>query len=463
VSLAELPASQVLALFRSRKASPVEALRAALDAASARNPAVNAICLLDAERALMAARRSEERWRKGEPCGLLEGLPVTVKDNLHVAGWPTRFGSQVTALDPAAEDGSSVAAVRRHGAVIFAKTTTPEFGLGPVTVSPLTGATRNPWSPRLHAGGSSGGAAASLGVGVGQAALATDAGGSIRIPAALCGLVGFKATAGRIPAHPPGGVPGLSSLGAITRTVEDAALMLTAMAEPDWRDWQALPGEAQDWREDLGDGVRGLRVALSLTLGFARRVEPEIARLVRAAAETFVALGASVEEVDPPIDDPAAVYPLFAAVGLARRLRGLVEAERARLSPRVREAAAAGARLTLEAWLDAQERRDRIGFAMQQFHRRFDLLLTPSVAAQAFPVELWSPPGFESFGDERAWTPFCNVFNLSQQPAVSVPCGLTADGLPAGLQIVAAKHADALVLRAAAAYESAAPVLRRGR
>ena len=307
--LSFLSASDLLARYRARTLSPVEAARAACERIERLEPKINAFChRAPPEEVLAAARASEARWREGRPCGEMDGVPITVKDAILAKGWPTLRGSKTAdPSQPWTEDAPSVARLREHGAIILGKTTTPEFGWKGVTDSPLSGITRNPWNLALAPGGSSGGSAAALAAGIGHAAIGTDAGGSVRIPGAFCGLVAFKATAGRIPNYPPSAVGTLGHVGPITRTVSDAALMLNVMAAPDGRDWLCLPEPDRDYRIGLDRGVRGLRIAYSPTLGYAR-VEPEVAALVAKAVAVLAALGAEVEEVARPFDDPTDTF-----------------------------------------------------------------------------------------------------------------------------------------------------------
>ncbi|MDH3596510.1 MAG: amidase family protein, partial [Rhodospirillales bacterium] len=237
-----LTATELLTRFRAGSLSPVEVTEAALARIEAHDTALNAFCLVDAEQALAEARRSEERWRIGAPKGRLDGVPASIKDLLLTKGWPTLRGSK--ALDPDQpwdEDAPAVARLREHGAVLLGKTTTPEFGWKGVTDSPLTGVTRNPWDPSRTPGGSSGGAAAAVATGMGALAIGTDGGGSIRIPAGFTGIFGLKPSFGRVPAYPLSPFGTVAHLGPMTRSVADAALMLTVLAEPDPRDWYALP------------------------------------------------------------------------------------------------------------------------------------------------------------------------------------------------------------------------------
>ena len=453
---AALSATELVRRYRSKELSPVETTRAVLDRIERFDPAVNAFCLVDPDQALEAARASEARWQRGEPCGLVDGVPATIKDLILTRGWPTLRGSRaIPRAQVWDEDAPAAARLREQGAVLIGKTTTPEFGWKAVTDSALTGITRNPWDTGRTPGGSSGGAAAACALGMGALHLGTDGGGSIRIPASFTGIFGLKPSFGRVPAWPLSPFGTVAHLGPMTRSVSDAALMLDVLALPDSRDWFALPYDGRDYRIGLEDGVRGLRIAFSPTLGFAA-VEPEVAELVASAAAAFAELGARVEQVDPGFEDPIAVFRTHWYVGAANLLRGFTGEQRAKMDPGLQEIGAAGERTPLMDYLAAVNRRGELGARMRRFHETFDLLLTPSVPIAAFTAgqERPDPARQPRWID---WAPFSNPFNLTQQPAASVPCGLTAAGLPVGLQIVGPMFADALVLRAARAFEAAHP------
>jgi aspartyl-tRNA(Asn)/glutamyl-tRNA(Gln) amidotransferase subunit A len=453
---AMLSATELIAHYRRKALSPVEATQAVLDRIERFDGAVNAFCLVDPERALEGARASEDRWRRGAPVGMVDGVPATIKDVVLSKGWPTLRGSRAVARDqPWDEDAPVTARLREQGAVLIGKTTTPEFGWKAVTDSPLTGITRNPWDLARTPGGSSGGAAAACALGMGALHIGTDGGGSIRIPASFTGIFGLKPSFGRVPAWPLSPFGTVAHLGPMTRTVSDAALMLNVLALPDARDWHALPFDPRDHRIGLEDGVRGLKIAFSPDLGYAE-VDPEVAQLVASAAAAFAELGAEVEQADPGIADPRATFVAHWYGGAASILRHYDERQRAVMDKGLVEIATEGARIRLLDYLEAVDRRGALGEQMRAFHERFDLLLTPSVPIAAFAagVELSDPARQERWFD---WAPFSHPFNLTQQPAASVPCGLTAAGLPVGLQIVGPMHADALVLRAARAFEALQP------
>jgi len=340
--------------------------------------------------------------------------------------------------------------------VLFGKTTTPEFGWKGVTDSPLTGITRNPWDPSKTPGGSSGGSAAAVAAGMGPLTVGTDGGGSIRIPCAFTGLFGIKPTFGRVPAWPLSPFGTVAHLGPMTRTVADAALMLNVLSLPDPRDWHALPYDPRDYRVGLEDGVRGLRIAFSPNLGYAK-VDREIAALVKKAAQVFEDLGATVEETDPGFEDQLDCFTLHWFPGAAYVVRAIPEAKRKLMDPGLLEVARDGEKFSVREIQEAATRRGALGVLMNEFHRRYDLLLTPALPLAAFEAgkEVADVVKERRWTD---WTPFSYPFNLTQQPAASIPCGLTKAGLPAGLQIVGAKYAEALVLRAARAYESVRPI-----
>lgn len=451
-----LPATELLRLYRRKALSPVEAAEACLARARRWGREMGAFAFLDEEGALAAARGSEARWQRGEPTGLLDGVPATIKDLVLTKGWVARRGSHSTAgQPPAAEDAPATARLREAGAVLLGSTTTPEFGWKAVTDNPLGEVARNPWDPALTPGGSSGGAAVAAALGMGALHVGTDGGGSIRIPAAFTGIVGLKPSFGRVPAWPLSPFGTVAHLGPMTRTVEDAALMLTAIGRPDPRDWHALPYEPRDWRVGLEGGVAGLRVAASGTLGFVA-VEPEVARAFREAVATLADLGAVVEGIDPPVGEPEGLFARTWFPAATRLIEKLPEAARGRLDPGLLGIAEEGAGYSRAELQDAALERGELGVRMQGFFERFDLLVTPTVAVPAFPVLRTWPDGR---ADPRwiRWAGFSYPFNLTQQPAISVPAGFTQGGLPVGLQIVAAKYQDALVLRAARAFESARP------
>ncbi|HKI97417.1 MAG TPA: amidase [bacterium] len=445
-----LSAGELLHAYRQRTLSPVEVTQAALERIAALNERLNAFCAVDVEGAMEAARASEQRWQRGAPRGLLDGVPVSIKDLVLTRGLPTRFGSRTTDPDgPWDTDAPATARLREAGAVLLGKTATPEYGHKFVTDSPLTGITRNPWNPERSPGGSSGGAGAAVAAGLGPLAVGTDGGGSIRIPAAWSGIVGHKPTFGRVPAWPPSRWGTLSNVGPMARTVTDVALLLTVLAGPDARDWYALPPDGRDYRVGLDDGVRGLRLAYAPDLGLAQ-VQPEIAAAVRAAVHLLAEQGAHVEEIEPPgIESILQAHRTFAVSIFAHMVEGLDESGRALLDPYLLSFHEAGRKLSALDFQESLMVRREVGSRMQALHERFDLLLLPTFHCEPPPV-----PGLPSelAGKPPALTCWVNHTN---QPAASVPCGLTTSGLPIGLQIVGPKYADALVLRCARAYESA--------
>ncbi|MEU5953993.1 amidase [Streptomyces sp. NPDC047525] len=453
--LTDLTAVQLVDAYRKGEFSPVDATRAALRRAEEVQPAVNAFVRIDAEEALAQAESSAERWRRGEPRGLLEGVPVSVKDILLQRGGPTLRGSRtVPTAGSWDEDAPSVARLREHGAVFIGKTTTPEFGWKGVTDGPQSGITRNPYDPSRTAGGSSGGSAAAVALGAAPVSLGTDGGGSVRIPGSFCGIFALKPTYGRVPIYPASAFGTLAHVGPMTRDAADAALLMDVISGPDWRDWSQLGPVAGSFRAGIEGGVRGLRIAYSPSLGGQVAVRPAVAAAVRQAVESLAALGAYVEETDPDFTDPVEAFHTLWFSGAARVIQHLPPDRRELLDPGLREICAQGARSSALDYLAAVDVRMELGRRMGRFHQTYDLLITPTLPITAFEAGAEVPKGS---GHRRwtGWTPFTYPFNMTQQPAATVPCGVDREGLPIGVQIVAARHADALVLRAAhALYEA---------
>jgi aspartyl-tRNA(Asn)/glutamyl-tRNA(Gln) amidotransferase subunit A len=457
--VAHTSAVSLLDLYRTRALSPVEATRLILEHLDALQPKINAFCIVDREGALAAARESERRWQRGEAVGRLDGVPVTIKDLLPMRGFPTLRGSRLVDRDQDwSEDAPATARLREAGAVILGKTTTPEFGWKALGDSPLTGITRNPWDLSRTPGGSSAGAAAACAAGIGPLHVGSDGAGSIRIPSAFSGVFGLKPSFGRVPAYPPSPMGLLSHVGPIARNVADAALLLTVLSGPDHRDPYALPPEERNYLDGLEGGVRGWRIAYSPTLGYAK-VDPEIAPSVAKAARHFEALGAIVEQVDAIFRSSREALLVLWAAGAAKLLAGFPADQRALIDPGLIATAAEGEGISAVDYLGADLVRNTLGQQMAAFHQKYDLLLTPMMPVPALPVgqDLNDPTTERHWID---WSPFSYPFNLTRQPAASIPCGLTNAGLPIGLQIVGPLYADDQVLRAARAFEKTQPERR---
>ena len=450
-------AAKLVKGYARRKFSPVEVAKGCLAQIERHDKTFNAMVAVRPEEALAQAKASEKRWMKGEPQGPVDGVPTLIKDLLLVRGWPTLRGSRTVDRNQAwDQDAPSVARLRECGAVFLGSTTTPEFGWKGITDSPLTGITRNPWDPTKTPGGSSGGSSAAAAAGYAPLTLGTDGGGSIRIPAGFTGIFGLKPSFGRVPAWPLSPFGTVAHVGPMTRTVEDAALMMNVIAQPDARDWHALPYDGTDYTAGIGRKLKGMKIAFSPALGHAA-VDPEIAGLVRAAVKVLEDLGANVEEKDPGFEIPFETFRVLWWAGAHALLGKLPAAKKKLLDPDLADVIAEAKSISLDDYQDAVRERGLLGSRMRQFMEGYDLLVTPTLPIPAFEAGRLAPSGNGEPGKWLSWTPFSYPFNLTQQPAASVPCGFTAKGLPAGLHIIGRMFDDHSVLRTAHAYERATP------
>ena len=456
--LAWRSALEVAALVRDKQLSPVELTAALLARIEALDPGLGAFCLVTADTARAAAREAEIAVMKGEPIGLLHGVPLSLKDALYTRGLRTTGGSRLFAELVPEEDNVAVGRLKAGGTIILGKTNTSEFGHKALTDNPLFGVTRNPWDLTRTPGGSSGGAAAAVASGLGPVALGTDGGGSVRIPAAFCGLVGVKPSFGRVPQTP--GFPGWEHVGAIgplARTVRDAAAVLDVIAGGDDRDRHSLPREAGTYLEACDESIRGLHVAWTPDLGYAA-VDERVLELCGDAAAEFEELGCHVEVVNPGWESPEEAFATIVSAQFYAAWGDALPAREADLDASLVRFIRRGGAVSARDYLTAMAKVNAYWQEVHVFLARFDLLLTPTTAVPPFPLGAGVPR--EIAGQEVSrlgWMPFTYPFNLTGQPAASVPAGWTEDGLPVGMQIVGRRHADRTVLAAAAAFEAARP------
>ncbi|MFI7115481.1 amidase [Amycolatopsis sp. NPDC049868] len=452
----KLTASELVAAYATGELSPVEATQNALRVIEERDGETNAFCLVDADGALEQAKASEVRWRDGNPIGWLDGVPASIKDMFLTQGWPTLRGSRC--IDPGQPwdvDSPVTARLRENGLVLLGKTTTPELAWKGVTDNTLTGITRNPIDPSTTAGGSSGGSAAAVAAGMGELSVGTDGGGSIRIPASFCGIVGLKPTHGRIPLFPASPFGPLSHAGPMARSVDDTALLLDVLAMPDYRDPAALAPPVSTYREAVRRDVRGLIAAYSPTLGYVD-VDPEVAEIVKSAVQSLGDAGLHIEEADPGFADPKPAFDILWSTGAAKWLDTFPAGSETKVDPGLRKVWEFGKTFSASDYLGANAERAALGILMGEFHTRFDVLITPTLPIPAFEAGHEVPPG-SGLSGWPDWTPFTYPFNMTQQPAISVPAGRTSSGLPVGLQIVGPRHSDDLVLAVAKLLEEVRP------
>jgi aspartyl-tRNA(Asn)/glutamyl-tRNA(Gln) amidotransferase subunit A len=455
--LGYLPAIRLGELIRTKQISVVEYTTTLLARIEALEPRVNAFVHLAAEHAMGAARAADAKLMSGGRIGRLHGVPVSIKDLTITKDMPTQQGSFIYQGDQPTEDAPLVTRLKDEGAIILGKTATSEFGWTGVSHSPLTGITHNPWRFGYNAGASSAGAGAGAAAGYGPLHQGSDGAGSIRMPAHFCGVFGLKPSFGRVPYYPVSLGDLTSHNGPLTRSVADSALMLEVMAGPHPLDYTSLEAGPAAYLGRLQDGVKGKRIAYSPDLGHAR-VDPEIAALVKAAALRFAELGAIVEEVATPWAAPGPdLIRFFWSAHLTRLMPQLAQ-WRARMDPGLVACIEAAATVPVAAYQTARERKMAYVADIHRWFEGWDFLLTPAVSVAAFPAEKLMPDHWPQHAwDWLSWAEFSYPFNMSWNPAASVPCGFTADGLPVGLQIVGRRFDDLGVLQASAAFEAIQP------
>jgi aspartyl-tRNA(Asn)/glutamyl-tRNA(Gln) amidotransferase subunit A len=466
-AICRLDAVTLAARIRARELSAIEVMEAVLRRMEMLEPHIHAFCTPTPDLARETAATVDRRIAAGEPVGPLAGVPVGIKDLVATRGILTAMGSPAYRDFIPDEDDIAVERLRAAGAVIIGKTNVPEFGYSGVGHSPIFPTTRNPWNLALTPGGSSAGSGASVAAAVTPFAIGSDGGGSVRIPAAHCGLVGVKASMGRVALYPScrdERYPGVSSweslehIGPMSRTVADAALMLSVITGPDPRDRLSIPAGDVDWRGAARAGdLRGKRIAYSADWGYAA-VDPEVRRVVGEAVRIFETdLGCTVEEAHPGWEDPyGAFWALVAQESDLTGMRRMAEIHGATMSPHLLAFLERDWKTT--DFTDANVVRKSVCNRMWRFMERYDLLLTPTLAVPPFPVHMQGPEVIEGrMVGSAQWLCFTFPLNMTGQPAASVPAGFTRDGLPIGLQIAGRHLADASVLSAAAAFEAARP------
>ncbi|TCK37225.1 aspartyl-tRNA(Asn)/glutamyl-tRNA(Gln) amidotransferase subunit A [Paraburkholderia sp. BL8N3] len=452
--------------IRTREISPVEVVEAHLERMEMLEPSIHAFCTVTADAALEQARELEARILRGEKVGALAGVPVGIKDLVSTAGIRTTSGSAAYKDFVPDEDDVVVERLKKAGAIIVGKTNVPEFGYSGVGHNPIFETTRNPWNLDLTPGGSSAGSGAAVAAGEVPFAIGSDGGGSIRIPAAHCGIYGIKPSMGRVPLYPgcrDERYPGVSSweslehIGPMSRTVADSALMLSVIAGPDPRDRHSLPPADFDWMNALDGNIKGLRIAYSPDWGYAA-VDPRVRSVVDEAVKVFERdLGCVVEIAHPAWSDPFDAFWAIVAMDTdLKGMRAMVAEHGHEMSPHL--VAFLNHPWTAEDFTNAMLTRKAVVNKMWRFMNNYDLLLTPTLTVPPFPIHCQGPEKTDGrMVAPTQWLSFTYPINLTGQPAASVPAGFTKDGLPIGLQIVGRHLDDALVLRASAAFEQARP------
>jgi aspartyl-tRNA(Asn)/glutamyl-tRNA(Gln) amidotransferase subunit A len=455
------PATELARLIRTKALSPVELTRAVLERIDALNPIVNAFCTPTPDVAEAAARDAEQAVTRGDRLGPLHGIPFSIKDLAFTAGVRTMSGSFIFEHRVPTIDPPFVRRLKAAGGIMLGKTTTPEFGWKGLGDSPITGITRNPWNTGMTSGGSSAGAGVAAATGLGPLHQGSDGAGSIRIPSAFCGIFGLKPSYGRVPMWPVSNNDATTHIGPMTRTVADAALMMSVMAGPDDWDRTSLDAAPADYVGLLDRGIRGLRVAFSPDLDDLH-VDPEVDTLVRQAVRAFEELGAVVEEVSCGFADSYDMIRCMWSAHEAGIYGAYLREWRDRMDPGLVACIEDGARYSMGDYVEMRGRKLAHWDSVRPLFEEFDLLLTPSLSVAAFPVGRLNPESWPQHAwDWLPWASFSYPFNFTGQPAASVPAGFTPGGLPVGLQIVGRRFADLTVLQASAAFEQARPWIGR--
>lgn len=457
-SLYWMSAAELLRRYRKKEISPVEATRCFLNRIEEVNPRICALVTVTGELAMEMARSSEKAYMRGHP-RVLEGVPITIKDLISTKGIKTTLGSLLFADYVPSEDAVVVERIKSAGAVILGKTNVPEFGLVAVTDNVLFGPARNPWNLAKTTGGSSGGAAGALAAGIGPLALGSDGGGSIRIPSSLCGVIGLKPQFGRVPSYPHivKGWETTNCEGPMARSVEDVALLLDVIAGPDERDRFSLPAWGSSYRESLGEKLEGLKIAYASDLA-TDAVEPEVVEITREASYYFGELGCEVVEENPNIPNMAGELTTMVVVEMATALQDRIEEAREKIYPPYRPFLEFFDSFSAVDFAKIEFMRQDLWDVMRRFFERYDLLLTPATACPAFDIKEGGMLGPDRIAGKEvspaSWVSYTFPFNFTGQPAISVPCGFTADGLPVGLQIVGKRYDELGILNAARAFEA---------
>lgn len=453
--------TEAAALIRDGALSPEDLVRDALERIDSWNDATNAFCTVYAEQALSQARSAAEAVARGERLGALHGIPIGVKDLFYTAGLRTTRGSRAFEAFVPDADAPIIERVKAAGAILIGKTTTPEFGWTAASTSRLFGPTRNPWNPALTTGGSSSGSAAAVAARMVPATLGTDGGGSVRVPAAFCGIFAMKGSLGRIPVWPWSATEALSHAGPMTLTVADSAYLFDVLKGPHPKDHGCLPDDGLSYCDEIKRPVEGMRVAYVPSL-FGTRVDSGIAAQVASAARVVEReLDCHVDLVEPDWPDPFEIFETIWVGGRGVVYGRAVGDRHAELDPGFAHLIDASRQIDLQQYLDATRARAQFSNRVQALLEQYDLLIMPSVPILPFPADR-SGPETGPYADSRSpvawarWTPFSYPFNLTGNPAASLPCGWS-DGLPVGLQVVGRRFDDASVLRLSAAFEEARP------
>jgi aspartyl-tRNA(Asn)/glutamyl-tRNA(Gln) amidotransferase subunit A len=447
-----LSAEELLAAYAAKTLSPLEALHAITARIAAENPSINAFAMMNGQ-ALQSARASSARWAAGKPQGALDGVPVTVKDLIDIAGLPTRRGSKLTSGEPVATDAPIVAALKTAGAVILGKTTTTEYGWKSPGDCPLHGITRNPWHTEYTSGGSSAGAAAAAAAGFGPLHIGTDAGGSIRIPAAWCGVVGLKPSFGRVPQWPLGAFGNVAVAGPITRTVRDAALLLGTLARFDVRDPFSIPENPRDWLPGIEDGVEGMKIAILPSPGFNAPVDADGHEAMHIACKILEEAGAQIHIADVKLPDTSDIFTKIWGAALARLVDTVADEKRHLMDPGLVDVGCRYQNVTAQDMLEAEAQRLLAAHAMAMLHQTYDAVICPAVPGCAPRAAARLRDPVKSLWND--WAPWTFLFNLTRQPAISIPIGVNEAGLPRAVQLAAALYRDNHLLRIARTIERA--------